>query len=87
MITAMHQSDENNRLHASVETHRWPHSRTLRLTNIKIRQIEAWMRTHDCEHYHMSVRRRAYTAATGEYAVVVHCRDLTVWPQFVLTWL
>lgn len=74
-------------LHESEETHRWPHSRTLRLTSIKIRQMRNWMITQECEHYHIHVRRRAYTAKTGEYAVVVHCRDLTVWPQFVLTWL
>ena len=74
-------------LHESEETHQWPHSRTLRLSSPQINQIRAWMQEQSCTAYHIHVLRRAYTAATGEYAVVVHCRDLIVWPQFVLTWL
>lgn len=77
--------DQN--LHESVETHRWPHSHTLRLSSHQINQIRAWMRDQSCTQYHNHVKRRAYTHTSGEYAVIVYCRDLDVWRQFVLTWL
>lgn len=77
----------NHRLHKSVETHGWPRSRTLRLSSHQINQVRAWMEEQSCAQYHVSVKRRAYTDTSGEYAVIVYCRDLDVWPQFVLTWL
>jgi hypothetical protein len=77
----------NHTLHASVETHNWPHSRTLRLSSNQINQVRAWMSDQSCTQYHIHVKRRAYTLTSGEYAVIVYCRDLDVWPQFVLAWL
>lgn len=77
----------NHRLHESVETHRWPHSRTLRLNSSEIQKVRTWMQDQSCTAYHISVRRRVNTWATGKYSVIIHCRDLDVWPQFVLTWL
>jgi hypothetical protein len=74
-------------LHVSEETHKWPHSPTMRLSSTRINSMRAWMHTQSCAAYHMDVKRRSYTATTGEYAVIVRCRDLDVWYQFVITWL
>lgn len=76
-----------HKLHESEETHRWPHTRTLRLSSPQINQIRAWMHEQSCDAYHIHVRRRVNTCATGKYSVIIYCRDLDVWPQFVLTWV
>jgi hypothetical protein len=77
-------------LHPSEETHRWPHSKTLRMTQGDIQAMEQWFDHNHVTHVHVSVRRRAYTnqgdAQTRKYAVVIHCRDLDAWPAVVLAW-
>jgi hypothetical protein len=73
-------------LHDSDSTHEWPHTSTMRLSSVEIRSIQNWMSVHECRAYYVDVTRRAYTTTTGKYAVRVYCRDLEVWPMFVLAW-
>lgn len=73
-------------LHDSECTHEWPHTCTMRLLSAEIQAIRNWMLVHECRAYYVSVARRAYTDVTGQYAVIVYCRDLEIWPMFVLAW-
>lgn len=74
------------KLHPSEETHKWPHSKTMRMTQSEIHTLENWLQSHDVHHVSVIVRRRAYTSQTKQYAVVVSLRDLHAWPAFVLAW-
>ena len=73
-------------LHVSEETHKWPHTRTLRMTSAQIRNLLDWLHANHIHHVHVDVHKRAYTAQTQQYAVVIYCRDLDAWPTIVITW-
>ena len=75
-----------NSCHHSEETHRWPHTKTMRMTSFELKVMQNWL-AENCEHsFYIDVHRRGYTSKTGEYAVIVFCRDLEIWPSFLLAW-
>jgi hypothetical protein len=73
----------------SDETHKWPHTKTIHMSNRAIREMTAWLRDH-CQHcgFYVSVLRRQFTASTGLYSVVVYIQDNNedLWTLFKLTW-
>lgn len=72
-----------------IETHKWPHTRTVHLSSDGIKALRTWL-SENCGHcgWYVDVNRRKFTDTTGLYSVVIRVQDDSeeLWMLIRLTW-
>lgn len=68
------------------ETHKIPHTRTMRMTSDEIKHLRRWLADNTTMQYHVMVRKTKLAKTHGIYSVVVYIADDELWPLFRLTW-